>query len=184
MSSERDRKRAFALSGRADVRDAALAMLREPGDGALVVRGRPRWFILKCPCGCGDDISINLDSRTGPAWRYYQDKHGFTLFPSIWRESGCRSHFIIWANRILWFDGYDDEPDESDLEQTVLSALNLDERHFAEIAQELDQIPWAVLAAARGLVRKGLAEETDREHGGWFKRRWAGAPGFWHTEVL
>lgn len=169
MPSRKDRKRVFALSGEAAVREDALSMLRGPGDGALVVRGQPRWFLLKCPCGCGDDISINLDSRTGPAWRYYEGRNGFTLFPSIWRESGCKSHFIIWANRILWFDGLDEEPDESELEQIVLGALSSKERHFAEIACQLNEIPWAVLAAARGLVRKGTAEETTREHGGWFK---------------
>jgi hypothetical protein len=175
MSAREERKRTFALNGSATVRNQALALLRAPGDGALVIRGRPRWFIIKCPCGCGENISINLDSRTGPAWRYYQSRNGFTLFPSVWRESGCKSHFVIWANRILWFDGFDEEPDESGLEMVVLGVLNSKERHFAEIADQLNEIPWDVLAAARGLVRRGLALETPRDQGGWFKKTSAGS---------
>jgi len=26
-----------------------------------------------------------------------------TLFPSVWRDTGCQSHFNIWRDRILIF---------------------------------------------------------------------------------
>lgn len=165
----RKRSRRLSLEGQSDSREAALSLLHSAGDAALVNRGIPRWFLMLCPCGCAEQISINLDHRTGPAWRYYQNKHGFTLFPSVWRESGCKSHFIIWSNRILWFDGHDDEPDDEILDESVLQALSQQERHFADVAFELDQIPWAVLASARRLVRRGLVQETYRGEGGWFK---------------
>jgi hypothetical protein len=86
--------------------------------------------VLSCPCGCGDEISVNLDPRTGPAWRTYQTARGFTLFPSIWRESGCKSHFIIWEDRILWLDATDFKFDEADLEEDVLPLLGPQERSF------------------------------------------------------
>jgi hypothetical protein len=47
-------------------------------------------------------LSINLDPRTGKAWRLRQDRFGVTLLPSVWRTSGCKSHFILWRNAVWW----------------------------------------------------------------------------------
>src|SRR5437867_10955077 len=82
-------------------RDDARPFLVASGDIVLVQRGRPRSVIMKCPCGCREELVINLDDRVGPAWRLYRDKRGLTLFPSVWRDSGCRSHFIVWHDTIL-----------------------------------------------------------------------------------
>src|SRR4051812_6368813 len=102
------------VESRADVGD----QLSEPGDAILVRRDRPRWLILRCPCGCGEDIPVNLDSRAGKAWRYYdRGGRGATVFPSIWRDTGCESHFIIWSGHILLLgsDGDDDRWSPTDL---------------------------------------------------------------------
>lgn len=71
------------------------AQLHAPGDALLIERGSPRWLVLLCPCGCGEQLRINLDRRAGPAWRLFRDRRGITIHPSIWRDSGCQSHFII-----------------------------------------------------------------------------------------
>src|ERR1039457_1764232 len=83
-------------------RAEAEGLLRMPGDAVLIQRGQPRWLLLKCPCGCGDEIPLKLDQRAGKSWRLDGDaKSAVTLFPSVWRDTGCRSHFIIWRDRIL-----------------------------------------------------------------------------------
>jgi hypothetical protein len=56
-----------------------------------------------CPCGCGDVIYLNLLPKANPRW--YYKKNWFrkiSIFPSIRRTIGCRSHFCIWRNRVRW----------------------------------------------------------------------------------
>lgn len=77
-------------------------LLVNAGDFVVVKRGRRRLFILRCPCGCGDDLLINLDERSGPAWRLYLRAGNYSLYPSFWRDTKCKSHFIIWNNKIHW----------------------------------------------------------------------------------
>jgi len=73
---------------------------------ALVVvqRGRPRWLKMRCPCGCGEIISLNLDRAAGENWHLVMQDGKVGLFPSVWRDSGCQSHFILWRN-VAYFCG-------------------------------------------------------------------------------
>lgn len=80
----------------------ATRLLDRPDRLVLVDRGRPRWLKMLCPCGCGDAISVNLDARAGASWRLLRNRSGVTLIPSVWRTSGCRSHFLLWSSRIIW----------------------------------------------------------------------------------
>src|SRR6266699_5277528 len=70
---------------------------------AIVERGVPRWAVFRCPCGCGELVTINLDERVGPHWRLIRRRGGVSLSPSVWRTSGCRSHFILWKKRVWMF---------------------------------------------------------------------------------
>jgi hypothetical protein len=152
----------------------AISRLKSPGDAVLVERGRPRLLMLSCPCGCGDQLPINLDSRSGPAWRIYQTSKGITLFPSVWRETGCESHFIIWRNEILLFGRYEGDWDDSGLDDGTLPDSNEVLLHlpqvglvsFSKVADSLNADPWDVLRVCRTLVRSGLAHEgRGRERG-------------------
>lgn len=81
----------------------------------VVERGLLRWVVFQCPCGCGELVTINLDKRVGPSWRLTRKKDSVSLNPSVWRESGCRSHFILWNNRVWMFRRWrsgDKEEDE------------------------------------------------------------------------
>ena len=80
---------------------ATSELLLAPGDAVIVHRVCFRWLTLSCPCDCHEIIRINLDPRAGPAWSLYQSKEHITMYPSIWRDTGCGSHFIIWRNKIL-----------------------------------------------------------------------------------
>src|SRR3954466_5762253 len=98
------RTRTAHLRGTVSHRAEADKLLAEPGDLVLVVRGVARSLVMMCPDGCGDIITVNLDRRAGKAWSFYKDKRGLSLFPSVWRDTGCGAHFILWANTIFWTD--------------------------------------------------------------------------------
>ncbi len=157
----------------------ASARLMAPGDAVLVYRGRPRLFLLSCPCGCGERLPINLDARAGPAWTLYSKRRlGKSLFPSFWRETGCMSHFVIWNNRIYLFGGFDRDFDSpqparrtSQLIGAVRERLPDDELiPFSELAVTLGAVPWDVLEACQRLVYLGLAREGEGDQRGSFGR--------------
>ena len=152
-------------------------LLKSAGDAVLI--SRDRLLLLACPCGCGEHFPINLDERAGPAWRLYRGRSGaLTLYPSVWRESGCCSHYIIWRNQILLFGESDDDFDDSQSTDDVmpqreavlegLPAAGL--ISFFEIAEALGAVPWDVLRVCRQLVRSGLAREGRGKERGSFGR--------------
>ncbi|GLS33072.1 hypothetical protein SAMN04488498_1401 [Mesorhizobium albiziae] len=149
--------------GVGEYRDEAEGLLEQAGDAAAVIRGRLRSLILKCPDGCGETLSINLDPRVGKAWRLDVRCERLSLYPSVWREGGCKSHFILWRDHIVWCGRFEDENEEPayhpELEALVLEAL--DPRIFRtsfEVAVEIDEIIWDVDRVLRRLVREGRAE--------------------------
>ncbi len=147
--------------------------LQVRGDAVLVQRDTPRWMIMACPCGCGEIIPINLDVRSGPAWELYDGKtDGLSVFPSIWRDTGCKSHFIVWYGRIWLFDGSGEvgpnipEAVLQPLFGDVQKMLSTEPVHFREIAKILGAVPWDVQYVCRQLVGAGYAEEgRDRQKG-------------------
>jgi hypothetical protein len=154
--------RKIHLLGSASYRDEAEAMLAAPGDAVLVERGLLRSLILCCPDGCGETLVVNLDPRAGKAWRLYQRRGAISVYPSVWRDGGCESHFIVWKDRILWCEVFDEGNEEPDydpaIEPLVLDALSGD--RFvdpATIAQQLDLIVWDAGKALRRLVARGEA---------------------------
>ncbi|TAL03636.1 MAG: hypothetical protein EPO07_05910 [Verrucomicrobia bacterium] len=170
------RAETIRFRGKVESRDGAALLLSNPGDAVIVERGKPRLLILRCPCGCGDDLLINLDRRAGAAWYLYQKRKGITLFPSYWRDDKCGSHFILWNDHIYWCLGW--ETDESDtwqvsleIEDKVYAAMP-DEWfvNYEQLAEQLDFIPWEVLQACRQLVKKGKAAADKWPRGGTFRR--------------
>lgn len=160
-------------------RAEAAGRLVGAGDAVLIKRGQPRWLILKCPCGCGNEIPVNLDSRAGKAWRLYDDRRsGVTLFPSVWLDTGCESHFIIWRNQILLFGGMNDDawlapmhPDVVALSKQVLNVWPATGWvSCVEVADQLGEIPWDVLDACRYLARHKLLVDGRGEQRNMFRR--------------
>ena len=70
----------------------------------VVVGGdRTKWAYLRCPCGCNDIIMLSLDRKLNPSWSVKQDKFGrASIFPSINKLAGCRSHFWIKKGKLKW----------------------------------------------------------------------------------
>lgn len=165
------------LKGRVSSRGEADQLIKAPGDAVLVERGNPRWLILGCPCGCGEKFPINLDARVGPAWNLYRrSPNNLTIYPSVWRDSGCKSHYVIWRGNIFLFGGYEDELDAAiaddeigTLSTQILSALSSHQMlPFATIAEACQADPWDVLTVCRRLVGRGLAREGRGRQAGWF----------------
>lgn len=145
----------------------AIAKLRSPGDYVLVVRGVPRTIVMSCPDGCGETLTINLDRRTGPAWRKYEHDGRLSIYPSIWKDTGCRAHFIVWRNRILWC-GLRDESrlsllDEGHVANVLKHLPTKNFVHFESIAEELHAIPWEIYWACKELVIRGCAIEGKQK---------------------
>lgn len=153
----------------------ALHSVREPAELILVERGVPRSLVMKCPDGCGETLTVNLDRRVGKAWRFYNRPEGVSLYPSVWRTTGCRSHFIIWENGIYWNDGRDEYRttwEHQKLTRAVTARLSHD--HFISpeaIAAELEEVPWAIDSVCRNMVRTGVAVAGAGELEGWYKLR-------------
>jgi hypothetical protein len=163
-------------------RNEASRLLESPGDAVLIERGIPRWFLILCPCGCAETLQINLDRRSGPAWRLYaHPPHGISLFPSVWRETGCESHFIIWRDQISLLRRYEEEVDfvvvtrddrTAELTETIRRRLPEEGIvSFWDLAESLDAVPWDVLNICRDLVRAGIVHEGAGRSRGCFGRR-------------
>ena len=166
------RAKTYNVLGAAAYHSEAAEQLRSPGDCVLVERGGVlRQLVMQCPDGCGEIISVNLDSRGGPAWRLYKRRGKWTLFPSIDKPEGCASHFILSYGRIIWTDSDWDSTDwESEKVEDVKRYLTgRAMTSYVAIADKLDAIPWDVLRACRTLMRKGLAEEGRLNLKGYFR---------------
>jgi hypothetical protein len=154
-------------------RREASTFLERAGDAVLVHRGVARSVAIACPDGCGEELTINVDRRSGPAWRYYLDgSRQLSLYPSVWRDTGCGSHFIVWHSKIYWCD-WDEELDSplEEVAQQTYDTLTDDFVSYLSIADSLELVPWAVLSACRSLRKKGLAESGHGKLKDHFRRK-------------
>ncbi len=63
----------------------------------------PAFGFLRCPCGCGETLHLRFFGARRPRWDLQVgDRHAATLTPSIWRQTGCRSHFVLARGKIRW----------------------------------------------------------------------------------
>lgn len=66
-------------------------------------KGYVKWVYIKCPCGCGDILTLSLMKKNRPSWNLKVDKlHRPTLYPSVWKNDGCKSHFWIRKGKLEW----------------------------------------------------------------------------------
>src|ERR1700740_136421 len=73
----------------------------------LIGEGGLEWSaIMMCPCGCRETIRLNLiPASDRPVWKIRREKNGTaTITPSVWRQVGCRSHFVLRSGEIRWHD--------------------------------------------------------------------------------
>lgn len=68
------------------------------------------------------------------------------------------SHFIIWNHTIVWCGGnYGDQDvvveEEVQLRERVLPLCTQEWKHYTELAEQLDEVPWDVNRVCRYLAR-------------------------------
>jgi len=74
--------------------------------GIVYVVGEPGWpwfAILRCPCECSAVIRLSLVPNDRPRWSVrVHSEWAASIYPSVARVVGCRSHFIIRRGRLIW----------------------------------------------------------------------------------
>jgi hypothetical protein len=70
----------------------------------LVGEAEHEWCVaMLCPCACGALIQLSLLAGGRPRWRYrLHEDRTLSLFPSVWRTIGCKSHFHVKRGQIIW----------------------------------------------------------------------------------
>jgi Family of unknown function (DUF6527) len=59
-------------------------------------------LVFLCPCGCSEKIQLNVLDEASPYWKFSVNDDVITIKPSIWRNSGCKSHFFIDRGNVSW----------------------------------------------------------------------------------
>lgn len=75
-----------------------------PARGILYcIGGGALWSAaFKCPCGCDALIQLSLLAEERPHWSLDLTGNSATVHPSVWRRSGCCSHFHIRGGSVVW----------------------------------------------------------------------------------
>lgn len=62
------------------------------------------WLLtFQCPCGCKSPIQLNILKDARPRWKFeVWPDHKINITPSVWRTTGCRSHFFVRRSKIQW----------------------------------------------------------------------------------
>lgn len=83
-----------------------------PREFVVVEDGKKKyWTLFQCPCGCGHVISLSLQKVHRPNWTVKPSKAKRpTLYPSVWQNTGCKSHFWISDGRIFWCHTTGEDP--------------------------------------------------------------------------
>lgn len=56
-----------------------------------------------CPCGCGELLELLLLEDATTHWSVeFIDSDHIDLSPSVWKTHGCKSHFFVKNNRVIW----------------------------------------------------------------------------------
>jgi hypothetical protein len=78
-----------------------------PRRNLLLARdGEEDWCVgMRCPCGCQKAIELLVIRGVVPRWDLRIDARGLpTLEPSVFLQTGCRSHFWLRRGRVYWCD--------------------------------------------------------------------------------
>lgn len=86
-----------------DDRSAAALAARRLGVAALVRGSRGyKWLLFCCPCGCHQQIALNLMQSHTPHWVVdIKSPDCFTLHPSV-DATSCGAHFWLRNGTVSW----------------------------------------------------------------------------------
>lgn len=83
--------------------DEVLLRQRSP-NLTLAREGDTDWEVaMRCPCGCGDTLVLQVVPEARPRWDIDIDgKNRPTLHPSVHRTTGCKAHFWLRRGKVVW----------------------------------------------------------------------------------
>ena len=71
-----------------------------PPAGEFLISIKYGMGVLRCPCGCGNTMDVNIEPHR---WSIKWDGEHISVCPSISSDwMGCRSHYWVRRNRIVW----------------------------------------------------------------------------------
>lgn len=90
-----------------DYRGVSVRELPETYDPKIIYvvgdRGHKWVAAFICPCGCNQIIQLNLLKDGSVLWRVTIHREtSITIRPSVWRITGCKSHFTITRGHLRW----------------------------------------------------------------------------------
>lgn len=61
-----------------------------------------KWAFFKCPCGCKEQVVLNLMQSHYPFWKVeIESSEDFSISPSI-DSTTCKAHYWIKHGRVIW----------------------------------------------------------------------------------
>jgi hypothetical protein len=84
-------------------RASATSAAKQRGVAALISSGNARkWLLFACPCGCNQQIALNLMQNHRPHWEVdIVTPIKFTVYPSI-DSTTCGAHFWLRDGMVIW----------------------------------------------------------------------------------
>jgi len=58
--------------------------------------------VMRCPCGCRATIQLPMTPPARPCWHFHGTSQKPSLWPSVRRATGCKSHFILRDGVVQW----------------------------------------------------------------------------------
>jgi len=62
----------------------------------------PAFGFLRCPCGCKQTLHLRFFGDRRPRWELQTLSGKATVHPSVWRQTGCKSHFVLRDGKVNW----------------------------------------------------------------------------------
>ena len=96
------REQSFKLLEVCD-RASAISAAQQQGVATFIRSGNVyKWLFFTCPCGCKQQIALNLMQSHTPHWELeIHTPTKFTVYPSV-DSTTCGAHFWLRDGKVIW----------------------------------------------------------------------------------
>ena len=92
----------YVLKKFANRKDATKAAEQSGVVAIQQVSSASKWAFFKCPCGCQDQVALNLMQSHYPFWKVeIKSSKDFSIHPSI-DSTTCKAHYWIKHGLVVW----------------------------------------------------------------------------------
>ena len=98
----RRREQKFKLMECTD-RASAASAAKQQGVASIIRNGKAhKWLLFTCPCGCNQQIALNLMQSHTPHWEVeIRTANSFTVYPSV-DATKSGAHFWLRDGKVIW----------------------------------------------------------------------------------